>query len=110
MQKTSVPPQVMPFSFGDDPSNYGESIGAQCMVTKGDLPIDILWSISSQPIVSGEQSFTITRLNSRTSTLNIEYLDAIHRGIIKCVASNAAGSAEYSALLEVNGWENTLFN
>lgn len=75
------------------------------MVTKGDLPIDIRWTIGSQPIVSGEQGFSITRINSRTSALNMEYLDAFHRGVFKCVVSNSAGFAEYSAILEVNGWQ-----
>lgn len=93
----------MPFNFGDEPSNFGESIGVQCMVTKGDLPVTMRWTINSQPIVSGEQSFTIMKMNARTSSLNIEYLDAVHRGLFKCVASNAAGNVEYSAPLEVNG-------
>lgn len=73
------------------------------MINKGDLPMDIRWTIDSKPIVSGEQSFTITKLNARTSSLNIEYLDAAHRGLFKCVACNAAGCVEYSAPLEVNG-------
>ena len=73
------------------------------MINKGDLPIDIRWTINSSPIISGENSFTVTKLNSRTSSLNIEYLDAVHRGIYKCVASNKAGTTEFLASLEVNG-------
>lgn len=93
----------MPFTFGEETLNYGESVGVQCMVNKGDIPIDIRWTINSSPIVSNENSFTITKLNSRTSSLNIEYLDALHRGTYKCVASNKAGIADQSAVLEVNG-------
>lgn len=93
----------MPFVFGDEPSNTGEAIGVQCMANKGDLPIDMRWTINSSPIVSGENSFTITKLNSRTSTLNINYLDAVHRGTYKCIASNMAGAAEVSSELDVNG-------
>lgn len=101
---TQVPPQIFPFSFGDEPLNTGESIGVQCMINKGDLPIDIRWIINSAPIISGENSYTSTKLNSRTSSLNIEYLDAIHRGVYKCVASNKAGSVEHSAVLNINGY------
>lgn len=93
----------MPFNFGDETLNYGESVGVQCMVNKGDLPVDIRWTVNASPIVSGENSFTIMKMNSRTSSLNIEYLDAIHRGMYKCVASNRAGTSDQSAALEVNG-------
>lgn len=93
----------MPFAFGDEPSNTGESIGVQCMATKGDLPIDIRWTINQSPIVSGENSYTIIKLNSRTSTLNINFLDAMHRGNYKCIASNIAGSIEHISELNVNG-------
>lgn len=93
----------MPFAFGDEPSNTGDSIGIQCMVNKGDLPIDFRWTLNGSPIISGENSLTLTKLNSRTSTLNVEYLDGIHRGIYKCVASNRAGSTEFMSNLEING-------
>lgn len=93
----------MPFVFGDEPSNTDDSIGVQCMANKGDLPIEIRWIINSSPIISGENGITITKLNARTSTLNINSLDGIHRGVYKCIAINAAGTSEYSATLEVNG-------
>lgn len=98
-----VLPQIMPFAFGDDVYNAGESIGIQCMANKGDLPIDIRWILNASPIVSSESELTIVKLNARTSSLNINSLDAIHRGTYKCIASNKAGTAEYSAELQVNG-------
>lgn len=73
------------------------------MISKGDLPIDIFWSLNSEPIVSGEHSFTISRMNARTSALNIESLDGRHRGVYRCRAQNSAGSAEHSSELHVNG-------
>lgn len=73
------------------------------MVNKGDLPVDIRWIVNSSPIVSGEHSFTVMKMNSRTSSLNIEYLDGIHRGVYKCLASNQAGEAEWLTTLDVNG-------
>lgn len=93
----------MPFGFGDEPSNTGDSIGVQCMATKGDLPIDIRWTINQSPIISGENSYTIIKLNTRTSTLNINYLDGVHRGVYKCIASNVAGHTDYMSELTVNG-------
>lgn len=101
-----VPPQILPFSFGDEPVNYGESIGVQCMINKGDLPIDIRWTLNAVPIVTGEHSMTVTKFNSRTNSLSIEYLDGAHRGVYKCVASNAAGEIEFATHLDVNGSRN----
>lgn len=98
-----VPPQIMPFVLGDEPTNTGDSVGIQCMANKGDLPIDIRWVLNSSPIVSGENGITVLKLNQRTSSLNINSVEGTHRGIFKCIVSNQAGSAEYSAELQVNG-------
>lgn len=100
-----VPPQIAPFDFGEEPTNVGEMAGVQCMASKGDLPIDIFWSLNAVPIVSGEQGFTLSRTNSRTSVLNVESLDAHHRGLYQCVARNKAGFFEIHAELQVNGDE-----
>lgn len=74
-----------------------------CMVAKGDLPLDLFWSLNSVPIISGQQGFAISRINARSSTLSIESLDAIHRGLYKCIARNSAGHAEHQSELQVNG-------
>lgn len=100
-----VPPQILPFTFGDETFNTGDSIGIQCMANKGDLPIEIRWIVF--PFVHGEKEVTIVKLNPRTSSLSIISLEAIHRGTYKCIASNKAGRAEYSAELRVNGLFNT---
>lgn len=93
----------MHFMFGDDPMNFGDMAGVQCMVTKGDLPLNIHWTLNSAPIINGEEGFTLMRMNPRTSSLNINALEAKHRGLYKCIANNKAGYAEYSAELHVNG-------
>lgn len=99
----SVPPQIMPFDFGDEPTNTGDTVGVQCLVNKGDLPMEIRWVLNSSPIVSGQNGISIVKLSQRTSTLNINSVEGLHRGIFKCVVSNAAGTVEYSDQLNVNG-------
>lgn len=99
-----VPPQITTFDFGDSPANVGEMATVSCLVAKGDLPVDIFWSLNSIPIVNGIHSISVTRLNARTSALSIDALDAHHRGHYKCMARNSAGSAEQMAQLEVNGY------
>lgn len=74
-----------------------------CMVARGDLPLDIFWSLNSVPIISGEHSITVSRMNTRTSVLNIESLDGRHRGVYKCSVQNGAGSTEHHSELQVNG-------
>lgn len=93
----------MPFMLGDEPTNTGDSVGIQCMANKGDSPIDIRWVLNSSPIVSGENGITILKINQRTSSLSINSVEGMHRGQFKCIATNEAGSAEYSAELKVNG-------
>ncbi|XP_033234748.1 Down syndrome cell adhesion molecule-like protein Dscam2 isoform X44 [Drosophila pseudoobscura] len=97
-----VPPQIQPFDFGVEPANTGEVAGIFCMVPKGDLPMEIRWTLNSAPIITGEHGFSLSRLNPRTSSLSIDALEARHRGLYKCIASNKAGIAEYSAELHVN--------
>lgn len=101
-----MPPQVLPFSFGEDAADMGDIASANCVVPKGDLPLEIHWSLNSAPIVNGENDFNVLRLNKRTSSLNIDSLTAFHRGSYKCIATNKAGSSEYTAELQVNGWWN----
>lgn len=99
----TVPPSITPFDFGIEPANVGEVAMVSCMVAKGDLPLDIFWSLNSIPIVSGHHSFSVTRLNARTSALSIDSLDAQHRGLYKCMARNGAGHADIQSELAVNG-------
>lgn len=99
-----VPPQIVPFDFGTEPANVGEMTTLSCLVAKGDLPMDIFWSLNTMPILHGQHSFTVTRLNARTSALSVDSLDAQHRGVYKCMARNGAGQTEHHSALEVNGY------
>lgn len=93
----------MPFSFGDESFNTGDSTGVQCIVVKGDLPVTIKWILNSSPIVSGENGITILKMSIKNSILNIASVEEMHRGIFKCIVENDAGVAEYSSELHVKG-------
>lgn len=65
--------------------------------------MDIRWVLNSMPIISGKMGISVIKLNQRTSSLSIGSVEGIHRGLLKCIASNIAGVAEYSVELQVNG-------
>lgn len=96
-----VPPKIVPFHFGEEPSNFGESTSIQCSVIAGDLPIDIIWLLNGQPLF--DDSVSTGKLNKRLGYLNIESVSGHHAGEYTCVASNLAGSAEQNDRLVVNG-------
>lgn len=78
-------------------------------MTKGDVPIDIKWSINNRPIINNENGMTVMKMSARLSSLSIESINSKHRGVFKCIATNEAGSSEYSTELMVNGtWFNLL--
>lgn len=81
----------------------GDVFSTTCVVLKGDLPLTIHWTLNSEPITSGEDGFTVIKMNARTSYLSIESLEAKHRGIYRCIAVNVAGLAEHAAELQVHG-------
>lgn len=93
----------MPFTFGDTPINTGETIGVQCMVNKGDIPINITWTLNGERLINNDNFVTMSRLNSRTSSLNIDILNDKHRGNYKCLANNKAGHVDYETTLFING-------
>lgn len=94
----------MPFDFGTEPANFGETTTISCLVAKGDLPLDMFWSLNAIPVVQGHHSVSVMRLNARTSVLSVDSLDAQHRGVYKCMARNGAGQSEHHSALEVNGY------
>lgn len=81
---------------------------------KGDLPIQIKWTLNNEPIISGENGITVNKLAAKTSVLNIASVEKEHRGHIKCIAENMAGVDTYASELRVNGkqfwnaWHNHL--
>lgn len=99
----AVPPQIRPFSFGDEPSNSGESLGVQCAIIKGDLPINITWTHNGIELDANADGIALGRLSTKSSTLNIDYISGHHRGVYTCIATNLAGVSVLEAELLVNG-------
>lgn len=103
-----VAPQIAPFSISEEPANWGEQVSAVCSILKGDLPIELRWSLNGE-IITGftHPDVTITNTGKKTSLLTIESVTARHAGEYSCVASNLVGSVSRSAILSVNGTKKT---
>lgn len=94
----------MPFTFGDEPAYPGDSNVVNCMVTKGDLPLDISWTLNGVRLHDDDRGISIVRMKPRLSALSIDAMDGkVHRGVYGCVATNAAGEARSEAELFING-------
>ncbi|XP_075974485.1 Down syndrome cell adhesion molecule 1 isoform X3 [Anticarsia gemmatalis] len=98
-----VPPLIMPFNFGEVPFNPGDTAVVNCVATKGDLPLDISWTFSSETVDSSlQRDITTMPLSPRASILTINSVSANHQGNYTCIVQNAAGRVEYAATLVVN--------
>lgn len=97
-----VPPQIMPFSFGDEASNAGDLVVVQCAAIKGDLPIRITWAFNGEKLTSG-RGVEIAHGNKRISSLTIDAVNAHHVGEYTCRAQNSAAYVNHTATLKVNG-------
>ena len=95
-------PEIIPFSFGKESVNQGDFAQLTCVVTRGDKPLTITWSLKGD-IVSSDPTLTTTMLGRQASMLVISSVDYQHSGVYTCRAENTAGIAMYSAELKVNG-------
>lgn len=99
--KFLVAPQIFPFSLGENDLNEGDTISAQCTISKGDGPLNITWSLNGKPLkfVDG----VMLSNSKRVSSLTIESVKAEHTGEYTCYAANMAGTSSFSATLNING-------
>lgn len=106
---SSVLPQITPFSFGDEQDvNFDEAVAATCIITKGDVPIQVWWTLVDdfdkfEKNLSTNDGILITRTSQKLSLLNIDAVKARHRGNYTCYAKNKAGISQHSAFLYING-------
>lgn len=98
----SEPPVIVPFSFGTEVVDEGAFAQLTCVVSHGDEPIVITWSLKGDAI-SSEPTITTTMLGTRASMLQISSVGYRHSGRYTCNARNKAGMATHSTVLKVNG-------
>ena len=96
------PPEIVPFSFGSDVVNQGNSATLTCSIQRGDAPISITWSLKGD-IVSSDPTMKTTMIGDKLSFLVNGEVGYRHSGMYTCRASNPAGSVTYSTELKVNG-------
>ena len=97
-----APPSIVPFTFGRPVIDSGDFAQLICVVSSGDMPISITWSLKGQELNSGPD-ITTTMLGQRTSMLTIASVSYLHIGQYTCRATNPAGSVTHSTMLSVNG-------
>lgn len=78
-------------------------MSTQCSIAHGDFPIKIEWFLNDKPIAHYDNEILIATLGKRVSALTIESVDAKHVGNYSCMASNKAGTVNFTAQLIING-------
>lgn len=104
----TVLPKITPFSPGSDAFFPGDYFSVQCSIIHGDLPIKIYWKFNDH-IVESNNELLISNMGSRSSVLTIESIRDYHAGNYSCFGKNAAGMANHSVALVVNGSKLTCF-
>ena len=80
----------------------GASAQVLCIVTKGDLPLNIAWSFHGSNITS-DLGISTMPTGPMGSLLMIPSVGHKHRGSYTCKAANSAGVRTQTVELKVNG-------
>ncbi|XP_060529795.1 cell adhesion molecule Dscam2 isoform X48 [Cylas formicarius] len=96
-----VAPQIAPFDFGTEPAHEGQSVQAMCLVSEGDLPLQISWQLNDQDF---DEFLGITpfKVGKQSSVLVIDSVTYAHAGNYTCRAANRAGETALTSELQVN--------
>lgn len=92
---------MLPFTFGEEPYEKGQSVSSQCSVSSGDLPIKISWLFNNDPL--NHPDITVSAIGRRASAISIDQVSWEHVGNYTCLGENRAGKASFTAHLFVNG-------
>ena len=82
--------------------NQGDFAQLTCVVSRGDRPLSITWSLKGD-IINSDPTLSTNMLGTQASMLVITAVDYHHSGVYTCRAENPAGVSTYSAELQVNG-------
>lgn len=92
-------PQIEQFQFNPNGVNGGQAVRVMCMVTSGDLPLDIYWLKDGQPLLRS----IYHKIDEYTLILSLRQTNIGDIGNYTCVASNKAGEARKWSTLKVKG-------
>jgi hypothetical protein len=82
----------------------GERLGLQCLVTRGQAPIQLQWLRYDTPVLKlNLPSLSVSSPAEYSSTLLFESLSPLHRGNYTCEATNSAATVTVTVQLYVNG-------
>lgn len=79
-----------------------DSVSVTCLISSGDLPIDIEWLFNEYGI-SSYSGITVVKGGKRSSILGIDNVQARHAGLYSCRPKNHAAAVNYTTELIVNG-------
>jgi len=97
-----VPPEILPFTFGDRPRSAGQSLSVHCSVVEGSAPVKVRWTLNGFPLAPLRRMNALS-LGDSGSVLTVPMLDGEHSGNITCIAENVAGNASFTAFLNITG-------
>ncbi len=100
-----VYPRIKPFYF-EEPIFAGQAAQATCLVSEGDLPLNISWSFeghSNKPL--SELGISTNMFGQKANVLLIESTGAQHRGNYTCsvYSINSSTVTWYSTELNIHG-------
>lgn len=82
----------------------GSHVTITCTVDEGDLPFEnIRWAFHGKEL-SSQMGIETVKIGKRTNILTIESIAPFHKGEYSCIATNAVGSTNYTAVLNIRGW------
>lgn len=103
MKCIQVAPEIAPFDFGDSALNAGQAAQTQCIVLKGDTPLNFTWTFHGDA-TTFQTGVVTASVGQRSSVLMIDSVTPNHAGTYTCTARNQAASTSHSTVLSVSGW------
>lgn len=80
----------------------GQTTQVTCLVSEGDLPLNVTWSFQGRSIEL-LPGVSTTQIRRKASLLLIDPVVDSHRGQYTCTVMNRAGHANYTTSLDVYG-------